>query len=220
MINRRRFLRWGVAASAAALAWPRRVFGAARPAPASAAPPDPARPAQGGGHSPVRIPNEYALLLPGDAEALAGAPRVSRIQPTSAVVLDGQRRARARRRTGGGWLAVGRDPAGAEPRPTAVLERHAAHRGVIVYLTEAGEVAAHPERRRRPGEHPATAGGAAARRALHAAGHVSGAAGSARRLSPRLERRFLLRERGGARRRVHRLDASSPNEEAGPERSV
>ena len=148
MPDRRRFLMW----SAALAAFSRRILDL--PAGWSAAePPGPgggtARRAQGApGYAPGRIPNEYALLLPGEADALARAPSVSAFQADTVLATTPGGPLPARRlRAGeeiGGWrlVALLGDLDGA---PTAVFEKHVSHRGAIVYVTERGEVARVPK---------------------------------------------------------------------------
>ena len=144
MIGRRRFLRWST--TALALPLPGRL-GAAGRRPANTAPGAPVDDPQDSraARTPVRIPNAYSLLRPGEADALATAPRVSVVQPTSIV---------ARSARGARTLAVGQELDGwrllcvlpnLDGAATAVLEKHVSHRGVIAYLTEAGEVARIPK---------------------------------------------------------------------------
>jgi hypothetical protein len=68
------------------------------------------------GYAPPRIDNEYALLLAGEREALAESPAAA-----------GAR----------GWRKLAELPGG-----MAVYEKHASHRGVLVYLDAAGQVVA------------------------------------------------------------------------------
>ena len=97
-------------------------------------------------YDPGRIPNEYSLLLPGEAEALARAPAVSDFR--AGTVLAKPARGAARRLGAGeeiaGWrlVALMGDFNG---QPTAVFEKHVTHRGVIVYVTELGEIARIPK---------------------------------------------------------------------------
>ncbi|HVB29978.1 MAG TPA: hypothetical protein VNE60_00460, partial [Gemmatimonadaceae bacterium] len=147
MIDRRRFLQW--AAVAAVL--PRRMLAssAASPLRPDAAPPDASaadRARRSSRYSPGRIPNEYALLLPGEAEALARAPaaRGFRADAVLAAMATGAAR----------WTKVGEEIAGwrlvavigdLEGAPTAVFEKHMSHRGAIVYVTARGETARIPK---------------------------------------------------------------------------
>ena len=149
-MDRRRFRQWVVVATAARL--PRGAFQAApRTATATGAPgigdapaASPALPS----YSPARIPNEYALLLPGEADALARAPTVSGFADGSVLATPAAARGAPRRLAVGeevdGWrlVALFGDLNGA---PTAVLEKHVSHRGAIVYLTELGEIARIPK---------------------------------------------------------------------------
>ncbi len=147
MIHRRRFLQW----IAAAAVLPRDLLdgtGTARPGlgltPATRAPADAA--ARQGRYAPGRIPNEYSLLLPGEAETLARAPSVSAFRTDSVLVRPPSGTAR-RLRVGeeaGGWMLVALI-ADLDGAPTAVLERHVSHRGVILYVAERGEVARIPK---------------------------------------------------------------------------
>ncbi len=135
MIDRRRFLQW--AAVAAVL--PRRLANPAGTSPAANA-------RRAAPYSPGRIPNEYSLLLAGEAEALAATPAASAFRAGSLLVTP--RTGAARRMRAGeeidGWrvAAVIGDLNGV---PTAVFEKHVSHRGVIVYVTELGEIARIPK---------------------------------------------------------------------------
>ncbi|HKW88072.1 MAG TPA: hypothetical protein VJN21_04885 [Candidatus Acidoferrales bacterium] len=150
MLDRRRFLKWAVASAAL----PSHVLRAAQPArsssasgapPVSASTPSEAQPKAAPQHSyaPRRIPNEYSLLLPGEAEALAHAPGVSDIQSETLLAsANGRNPAPRRMRVGeelDGWRLVARIP-WLNGTPTAVFEKHVTHRGVIVYVTESGEL--------------------------------------------------------------------------------
>jgi len=145
MPDRRRFLMW----AASAVAFSRRMFDlpAASSPPASAASGDSAAAARGAQrYAAKRIPNEYSLLLPGEAEALANAPAVSGFSGGTVLVTPptgGARRLRSGEEIAG-WrlVALMGDFNGT---PTAVFEKHVAHRGAIVYITELGEIARIPK---------------------------------------------------------------------------
>ena len=145
MPDRRRFLMWAAAAAAFSqrmLDLPAAWSTPAPPANGMASPR-----AQGAArYAPGRIPNEYSLLLPGEAEALAQAPAVSDFR-TDTVLAAPARGAARRMRAGeeiAGWrlVALIGDLNGA---PTAVFEKHVSHRGAIVYVTELGEIARIPK---------------------------------------------------------------------------
>ena len=147
MINRRRFVQW----AAAAAVLPRRMLGgsAASPLRLAAARPDASAAAEATrspGYSPGRIPNEYALLLAGEAEALTKAPaaRGFRADAVLAAMPTGPTRWMKVGEEIGGWrlVAVIGDLDGA---PTAVFEKHVSHRGAIVYVTARGEIARIPK---------------------------------------------------------------------------
>jgi hypothetical protein len=141
MPTRRLFLLSSALASAAAL--PRRLFSEALVTDASAAAPLAANEgrysaAAKRGYTPARIENEYSLLLPGEAAALAQVPQVKDIQADSALVAPSGRAGR-RIKVGeelAGWRLLALLPLNGVP--TAVLEKHVSHRGVIAYVTEAG----------------------------------------------------------------------------------
>lgn len=94
-----------------------------------------------GSYHPGRIANEYTLLLPGEEHALSDVPRVSRLEIESVYVQAGTRSGVVHRGEDiAGWslLAI-TDMNGTR---TAVFEKHATHRGVIIYVTEAEGVIA------------------------------------------------------------------------------
>jgi len=102
--------------------------------------PYPARPAP-----PGRVPNEYSLFLPGEREALQESPRVTRIGDAGVTASLGQTGLSLS--TGGsiaGWRLVAILP-WLNGVATAVFEKHVTHQGVIVYVTEAGEIARIPK---------------------------------------------------------------------------
>ncbi len=153
MVDRRRFLQW----AAAAAVLPRPLLDDSR---AAAPPGEPplapvgaaagVRTARAPRYAPGRIPNEYVLLLPGEAEALAGAPAVRGFQPDSVIATPAAVAAAAaprRLRVGeevDGWRLVALIPA-LEGAPAAVFEKHVSHRGAIVYAGERGEFARIPK---------------------------------------------------------------------------
>ncbi len=143
MIDRRRFLQW----AAAAAVLPRRMLefpGHAAGASTGAALGDGAADAatRRGNFSPGRIPNEYSLLLPGEAEALARAPAVRGFGPDAVTASTAGGAANALKVGGAidGWRLVALIP-DLDGVPTAVFEKRASHRGAIVYVTERGEAA-------------------------------------------------------------------------------
>ena len=89
----------------------------------------------------ARISNEYALLLPGEDEALADSPRVLSID-TRSVKLSGGAEGTTLNvgQHSNGWVLLAvLQINGVE---TAVFERSVTHRGVIVYMTERGGIIA------------------------------------------------------------------------------
>ena len=89
------------------------------------------------GHIPGRIPNEYSLFLPGEAEALQHPPQVMAIEGGAVGVLHGH----DRQHLGpgehlDGWVLVATLEMNGVP--TAVFEKHVTHRGAIAYVTERG----------------------------------------------------------------------------------
>jgi hypothetical protein len=142
MIDRRRFLKW----AAVATAFPHRLLDhAADPIPSAVETPSSEPAGQHGarspGYAPGRVVNEYSLLLPGEAEALADAPAVGGFD--AAGVLVGPRRLHVGEDVDG-WRLVARIAA-LDGVPTAVFEKHVTHRGAIVYVTTRGEVARVPK---------------------------------------------------------------------------
>ena len=146
MLDRRRFLKWA-AASAAALP-----TGVLRASCAASAPATAGQPEAPSGHAaappapsypPRRIPNEYSLFLPGEEESLAQAPHVTDIQSESVLASAAGRNSSQRRLRIGDelddWRLVALLP-WLNGTPTAVFEKHVAHRGAIVYVTESGEL--------------------------------------------------------------------------------
>ncbi len=146
MIDRRRFLQWAAAAAVV----PGRMLdlpgavpsgpGLAEAGDGSAAPAGRRK-----RYSPGRIPNEYSLLLPGEAEALARVPAVTEFR--SGTVLASASGGAPRSLHIGdaldGWRLVALIP-DLDGAPTAVFEKRMSHRGAIVYLTGRGEVARIP----------------------------------------------------------------------------
>lgn len=150
MIGRRQFLKWAAAASGAAI--PARAFSRSSHTDSqslAAVPSQPPLPkkqseeAAKSAHSPRRIPNEYSWFLPGEEGALAHPPSVAAFQSDS-VLASVSAKSGARRRVRvndelGGWRLVALLP-WLNGTPTAVFEKHVTHRGVIVYVTESGEL--------------------------------------------------------------------------------
>ena len=96
------------------------------------------------GYERARISNEYSLLLPGEAEALAAPPSVWEIQAESTLATEhgGARAGASRIHPGeeiGGWRLLALFPV-LNGKPAAVFEKHASHRGAIVYLNDQGTV--------------------------------------------------------------------------------
>ncbi len=148
MLDRRRFLQW----AAAAAVLPRRILDIPGVTPSTSASgptgdSTTARARRSPRYSPGRIPNDYALLPPGEAEELAKAPKVSGFRPDTVVAAAPAAGAARGVHLGeelDGWrlVALIGDLNG---RPTAVFEKHVSHRGAIVYVTEQGEVARIPK---------------------------------------------------------------------------
>jgi hypothetical protein len=131
MITRRLFLLQSALASAAALAWP--VPSAA----ATSSPPSTA------GYAPARIDNEYSLLSPAEAAALAHPPAVSGIQADTVLAAPAGAASRQLRvgEEVDGWRLLAL-LASLNGVPAAVFEKHVAHRGRIVFLNEKGTILA------------------------------------------------------------------------------
>lgn len=86
---------------------------------------------------PGRIQNEYSLLLPGEAEALATPPVVSLLAADSAAVRTGGKQATFTiGQHADGWVLL--DIGDINGVTTAVFEKHVTHRGAIAYVTERG----------------------------------------------------------------------------------
>ncbi|MGH9402161.1 MAG: hypothetical protein ACRD2P_08650 [Terriglobia bacterium] len=93
-----------------------------------------------------RIPNEYALFLPGEREALRNPPRVRRFEAggvkaqrgsgTESIKVGGST---------GGWKMLAILP-WLNGIPTAVFEKHVTHQGAVSYVTVEGEIAHIPKR--------------------------------------------------------------------------
>ena len=102
-------------------------------------------PLKPGAYSPGRIPNEYALFLPGEKEALRIAPSVTAIQNGVATAKLGVHSAtlHAGESLDGWKLLALVNMNGVE---TAVFEKHVTHRGAIAYVTIAeGTIAMVPK---------------------------------------------------------------------------
>jgi hypothetical protein len=99
-----------------------------------------------GRYTPGRIVNEYNLLLPGEQEELKNSPHVVSFEGGKATVRWGNEKKTMAVGEGiGGWQLVAILP-WLNGTPTAVFERHVTHQGVIVYVTEMGEIARIPKR--------------------------------------------------------------------------
>lgn len=95
------------------------------------------------GYTPGRIENEYSLFLPGEREALASPPFVSRFHD-QAVTLQNSQRTLNLGQSVDGWklLAI----IGLNGAATAVFEKHVTHRGAIAYVTvERGVISTIPK---------------------------------------------------------------------------
>ena len=146
MINRRFFLLRSAIFTAAALPLRALEGAAGAPAHAPAGPSTQAGPAASASHgyAPAHIENEYSLLLPGEAGSLATPPAVWDIQAERVLAAEhGGARAGARRihlgEEIGGWRLLALFPL-LNGKPAAVFEKHASHRGAVVYLNEQGTV--------------------------------------------------------------------------------
>ncbi|HEV2488832.1 MAG TPA: hypothetical protein VGT03_03415 [Candidatus Acidoferrales bacterium] len=149
MIDRRRFLKWAAASAAAIPAGIFRATGVleSESAPTGSQTPaglaDRAKASSSRSYAPRRIPNEYSLLLPGEAEALEHAPSIADIESDSVFASGSSKNVSQRRLRVGdeldGWCLVALLPR-LNGIPTAVFEKHVTHRGVIVYVTESGEI--------------------------------------------------------------------------------
>lgn len=85
------------------------------------------------GYAPGRIANEYSLFLPGEKEALARAPKVTRLEH-GAVWVEGASQGIHPGQVTGGWLLLSVfEINGTE---TAIFERNVTHQGAIIYITE------------------------------------------------------------------------------------
>jgi hypothetical protein len=98
-----------------------------------------------GRYTPGRIANEYSLYLPGEREALAEAPRVTRIADGVTASLGRETRHLKARDEIAGWRLVA-VLGWLNGIATAVFEKHVTHQGAIVYVTEEGEIARIPKR--------------------------------------------------------------------------
>ncbi len=94
-----------------------------------------------GEYRPGRIPNEYALFLPGEREALATPPSVSAIAGESLRAKHGseERMLKAGEHIGGWRFVTATDINGVA---TAIFEKRVTHRGALAYVTERGGVIA------------------------------------------------------------------------------
>ncbi|MGH9342835.1 MAG: hypothetical protein ACRD19_03620, partial [Terriglobia bacterium] len=93
-----------------------------------------------------RIPNEYALFLPGEREALANPPRVRGFDAGGVKVQhESGTKAMKVGDSAGGWKLLAILP-WLNGIPTAVFEKHVTYQGAIAYVTVAGEIAHIPKR--------------------------------------------------------------------------
>ncbi len=90
-----------------------------------------------GTYRPGRIPNEYALFLPGEREALAAPPAISELRGQSLFAKHGaeSRHLEAGQNIGGWRFVTAVEINGVD---TAIFEKHVTHRGAIAYVTERG----------------------------------------------------------------------------------
>ena len=88
-----------------------------------------------GGYAPGRIPNEFSLYLAGEEEALRAVPSVSGMSFNGVAVKAGSKSETLHPgEASDGWkLITTTDINGVA---TAIFEKHATHRGAIVYVTE------------------------------------------------------------------------------------
>ncbi|HEY1963961.1 MAG TPA: twin-arginine translocation signal domain-containing protein, partial [Acidobacteriaceae bacterium] len=90
-----------------------------------------------GSDRPGRIVNEYIAYLPGEREALAEPPTVKAIDGRGATAGHGHvERKLAHGEDIAGWVLI--TTVEINGVMTAVLEKHATHRGAIAYVTERG----------------------------------------------------------------------------------
>lgn len=105
----------------------------------------PAAAAQAAKAAPGSIANTYTLLLPGEREALHQTPRAVAIAENAVTLeLAGGRKKLAVGESFDGWTLAAVIP-WLNGTDTAVLEKRVTHRGVLVYLTEEGEIARIPD---------------------------------------------------------------------------
>jgi hypothetical protein len=103
------------------------------------------QPAATSGAEPGRIENLYVKFLPGEREALQWSPRLTAIHSNAVVVdFNGTPRQLVVGESNEGWYLAAIIP-WLNGAPTAVLEKHVTHRGVLVYLTMEGEIARIPK---------------------------------------------------------------------------
>ena len=97
-------------------------------------------------YAPGRIPNEYSLYLPGEREALAEPPHVRQIgEGALTAMLGHETKSLKTGESVDGWRLVA-VIGWLNGIATAVFEKHVTHQGVIVYVTEEGEIARIPKR--------------------------------------------------------------------------
>jgi hypothetical protein len=101
--------------------------------------------AKRGSQEPGRIENRYVLFLPGEREALLRSPRPVAIENESVRASVGSQTGKLEvGESIGGWRLVA-VLSGLNGIPTAVFEKHATHRGTIVFATEQGTIARIPK---------------------------------------------------------------------------
>jgi hypothetical protein len=87
----------------------------------------------------------YVKLLPGERELLQQTPRLTAIHSDGVTgEFSGSQRSLAVGESSDGWFLAAIIPR-LNGAPTAVLEKHVTHRGVLVYLTVDGEIARIPK---------------------------------------------------------------------------
>ncbi|MGH9652606.1 MAG: hypothetical protein ACRD6B_03975, partial [Bryobacteraceae bacterium] len=84
------------------------------------------------GYTPGRIPNEYSLFLPGEKEALAHTPKVTRVESGS-VWIEGSSQPLRPGQTTGGWFVLSVFEINGDE--TAIFEKNVTYQGAIIYMT-------------------------------------------------------------------------------------
>lgn len=85
------------------------------------------------GYAPGRIANEYSLFLPGEKEALARAPNVTRVEH-GAVWVHGASEALRPGQSADGWLLLSAFEINGVQ--TAIFEKNVTCQGALVYITQ------------------------------------------------------------------------------------